>query len=221
MDLDQFQSTTARVRGQHRAFTIVELLLALLITALVSGGVAGMLMAVSYGTSSRRDLRSAVVQRRVLDSRIGSSIRHSRAILESGVDYFVLWIGDTNPNGTADAPDLSEIRLIERDAVADNLNKYEFPDTWTQVQIDAADVAYSLTGNPAGFFLAATAAAKTAGSFVPELWATGVTSATYVLDGATPDVTTLVSYRLTLSAGDLSETFIGSAATRYGASNPG
>lgn len=201
------------------AFTMVELLLALAITGLVSAGVAAMLVAVSYGTSSKRDLRSVVVKSRLLDLRLSAAIRSSRAILEAGTDYLVLWAGDVNTNGTPDQPDLSEMRLVERDASTDEVKSYAFPSSWTQAQIDAADVAYQLSGNPPGFFLNATAQAKTAGSFQPTLWVTDVTSNGYTLDDTDPATTRLVSYRLRISAGDLSETMVGAAARRYGAFN--
>ncbi len=208
------------MRRRRRAFTLVELLLALAITGLVAASVAAMLVAVSYGTSSERDLRGVVVKGTVIDARISSAIRGSRAILETGTNYLVLWTADTNPNGTTAAPDLSEIRLIERDAGSNELKSYKFPESWTQAQIDAADVAYQLTDNGAGFFQTETAAAKTAGSFQPTLWGTGVTSIVFELDGADPVTTTLVSYQLTLSAGDLSETVVGAASARHGAVNP-
>jgi len=198
---------------------MVELLLALTITGLVSVGVAAMLVAVSYGTSSQRDLRGAVVKSQVIDARITAAIRSSQAILETGTDYLVLWKGDINTNGTADAPDLSEIRLIERDSGADELDSYGFPKSWTQAQIDAADVSYQLTGNPPGFFQTATANAKTAGSFVATKWGSGVTAISFALDDTNPATTKLVSYRLTLTAGSLSQTVIGAASARHSAFN--
>ncbi|MCK4659082.1 MAG: prepilin-type N-terminal cleavage/methylation domain-containing protein [Phycisphaerae bacterium] len=201
-------------RGR-RAFTLVELLLALAIAGIISAVVAAMLVAVSYGTSSQRDLRAAVVKGKVLDARIGSAIRSSRAILEAGADYLVLWAGDINTNGTSDAPDLSEIRLIERDSSNDKLSRYKFPGNWTQAQIDAADVSYQLSGNPPGFFQSATAAAKTAGSFVPTLWGSEVMAIGFDLDHTDPAVVTLAGYRLTIQVGDLSETVIGAASVRH------
>ena len=199
---------------------MVELMLAVAITGMVSVAVAAMLMAVSYGTSSDRDLRGVVVKARVTGGRIDSAIRGSRAILETGSDYLVLWTGDTNPNGTDDAPDLAEIRLIERDSGTNQLSSYEFPDSWTQVQIDAANASYALAGNPPGFFQSATSAAKTAGSFQPTLWTSGVTAIQFALDGADPVTTSLVSYRVTLTAGNLSETVVGAASARYSVVNP-
>ena len=225
MDIDTIPSPAAGVkrprhprntRHQARAFTLVELLLALAITGMVSAGVATMLAAVSYGTSSQRDLRGVVVKGRVLNARLSAAVRSARALLESGTDYLVLWNGDVNTNGTTDAPDLSEMRLIERDAGLDELRSYGFPDSWTQAQIDAADVSFQLTGNPSGFFQTATATAKTNASFVPTKWGTGVTAISFALDDTNPETASLVSYRLTLSAGSLSETVVGAASARYG-----
>ena len=220
MDINPLRSAASCVRRRRRAFTLLELMLALAIAGLVTASVAAMLVAVSYGTSSERDLRGVVVKGKVIDARISSAIRGSRAILEQGTDYLVLWMGDINPNGTSAAPDLSEIRLIERDSGNNNLSSYSFPDSWNQAQIDAANVSYTLTGNAAGFFQTATATAKTAGSFQPTLWGTDVTSIVFELDGADPVTTALVSYQLTLSAGDLSDTVVGAASTRHGAVNP-
>lgn len=219
MGVDAIQSAATFVRRPGRAFTMVELLLALAITGLVSASVAAMLMAVSYGTSSDRDLRTVVVNTKVIDARISSAIRSSRAILETGTDYLVLWSDDTNPNGTADAPDLSEIRLIERDSGSDELNSYKFPDSWTQAQIDAANESYQLSGNPAGFFLTETTQAKTAGYFQPTLWGSGITAIQFQLDDTDPATTSMASYRLTLSAGDLTDTVVGAASARYGRLN--
>jgi len=201
--------------------TIVELLLALTITALVSAAVASMLLAVSYGTSSKRDLRGVIVKGRIIDARMASAIRESRAILESGTDYLVLWKGDTDPNGTAGSPDLAEMLLIERDNAADTLSGYAFPSSYSQAQIDAANVTYQLTGNPAGFFQTATANAKTAGSFVQTLWGSGVTAVTFTLDGADPSDRSMVGYQLSLTAGDLNDTIVGSTSLRYGTVNAG
>jgi hypothetical protein len=194
---------------------MVELLLALTITALIAAAVTAMLVATAYGTSSERDLRGAVTRGKLVGARLNAAVRSSRAVLETGTDYLVLWMGDINTNATPDAPDLSEIRLIERDGAGDELNSYKFPDSWTQAQIDAADVSYALTGNPPGFFQSAAATAKAAGSFVATRWGSQVTSILFDLDGADPSTTTLVSYQFTVGAGELSETVIGAASLRY------
>lgn len=198
-----------RIRRRRRdAFTLVELLLALTISALVSAGVAAMMVAVSYGSSSDRDMRGLLVKSRTIDARINAAIRSSRTILETGTDYLVLWMADTRQN---DAPNLSEIRLIERNG-SDELNSYkaDFPDGWSEEQIEAADTQYQVSDD----FLAATTAAKATGYFPASLWATDVTAIEFVLDTADPTTTKLASYRVTLQDGDMTETAIGAASLR-------
>ncbi len=220
MDADKLQGTAVIETHRRRcAFTLVELLLALAVVGLVAGAASAMLVAVTYGTSSKRDLRSVVVRGKVVGARLTSAIRNSRAILESGTDYLVLWVADDNPNGTTNSPDLSEMQLIERNSSTDELSSYRFPSTWNQTQIDAANATYSLTGNAAGFFQAATASAKTAGSFVESKWTTAVTAIQFTLNGTDPTNRTLVSYRITFGSGDLSESMMGAASPRFGAVN--
>lgn len=197
-------------RAARRGFTLVELILALGICAMVVAAVSAMLVSVSYGTSARRDLRDLVVRGETVDARVALAIRSARAVLETGTDYLIVWMSDSKKN---DAPNLSEIRLIER-ALDNTLKSYQFPGNWTQAEIDAADAQYTLSGNLAGFFRTATTNAKNAGSFVSTHWGSGVTAATFALDGADPAAIPLAAYRLTLQTGDLTETVIGAASLR-------
>ena len=196
MDADPIQSAVALVRHPARAFTMVEVLLALAITGLVSAAVAAMLVATSYGTSSEHDLRGVVVKGEILDARLSAAIRSSRTILETGTDYVVLWLGDVNTNGTADAADRWEVRLIEFDSGNERLNNY-------------------YDGGASGAYVDVD---TFRGLVTPATWATGVTTISFVPDTAAPN-TRLVSYRLTLQAGSLSETVVGAASLRYAALN--
>jgi len=196
MDFDSIQSTAAPLSWRRPAFTIVELLLALAITGMVSASVAAMLVAVSHGTSSRRDLRGVVVKAKVVDARISSAIRSSRAILETDTDYLILWATDTDSDDTADN---AEVRLIERDPASNELTSY----------FDAG---------AAGDYVDATTFRSAAKSAYPsQRWGTGVTAIQFTVDTVTA---TLLSYRVSLSAGDLSETLVGSASARYSTVNP-
>jgi prepilin-type N-terminal cleavage/methylation domain-containing protein len=195
----------------RRGFTLVELILALAVSALVTTAVSAMLLGVSYGTSARRELRGAVVRGETIDGRIAAAIRSSRAVLEAGPNHLALWRADTREN---DGPDLSEITLIERGSDG-TLKAYGFPTTWTPSQIDAAEANYMLSGNPPGHFLAAASSAKSAGWFVPTLWGNSISAVSFTLNASDPANITLVSYRVTLQTGDLSDTIIGSAAVRH------
>ncbi len=56
-----------RVDPTRRAVTLVELIISLLITSMVALGVAAILQAASYGTSSRREIRRIVVRTQQVD----------------------------------------------------------------------------------------------------------------------------------------------------------
>ena len=193
MDIDSIQSAAALVRRRRRAFTIVEVLLALAITGLVSAAVAAMLVATSYGTSSEHDLHGVVVKSEVVGARLGAAIRSSREVHESGTGYVLLWTTDANTNGTADR---AEIRLIDFDSGNGRLNNH-YDDGASGAYVDVSTFR---------------------GVITPEVWATGVTAASFATDAAAPN-TRLVSYRLTLQAGNSSETVVGAASPRYTALN--
>ncbi|MHC4093023.1 MAG: prepilin-type N-terminal cleavage/methylation domain-containing protein [Planctomycetota bacterium] len=179
-------------RCRASSFTLVELLLALAISALVTASVAAMMVAVSYGTSSSRDLRSLLVKSSTIDARLSAAVRGSRSILASGSDFLILWTADADDDDTTDN---AEVRLIERDPTTDELNTYY--DT-----------------GAAGDYSDATAfrtAAKA--SYAYQRWGTGLTAISFVLDAAPPG-TGLVSYDLTLASAEVSETVVGAAAIR-------
>lgn len=203
----------SRPWGRSRGLTLVELLLALSVTAMIGAGVAAMMLLVSSGTTERTDLRALLVKEKSVAARLSAAVRSSLRVLDQGSDYVVLWIGDTRRD---DQPNLSEIRLIERLSDGRLLcYSASFPDGWTDEQIATADTAYQLTDN----FRTVTTALKSGSYFPSELWAQGVQSWTVVLD-ATPETARLLSYRMAMRAGDGSstrqplDTLIGAIALR-------
>lgn len=197
------------VHRRLRGLTLVELLLALAITALIGAAIAAMFFAVSYGTSSRNDLRGLVVRQRTLTARLDASVRGSAQILAAGGDYVVLWMGDSRANK---APDLSELRRIEYDSAGKTLISYKavFPAGWTQAAIDAADTSYALTAD----FNAVTKALKGNSLWPSETWMTNVTEAALTYNNASASSATLVSYRFTLGSGTTAAPVAGAAALR-------
>ncbi len=189
--------------------TLVELLLALSITALVGASIAAMLTAVSYGTSSEKDLRTLVVKHKTTDARQSAAIRSSKMVLDQGADFMVLWTADLNGSGL---PNLLEIRRIEYDSGTNELKSHEtdFPDSWSQATIDAANAEYQLTDD----FGAITSALTSSSLFPSSLWATDVTDWTVTLDNADPQRASLVSYRVTLQTGSMSDTTVNASALR-------
>lgn len=109
-----------------RAFTLVEVLLALALTSVVATVTLVMLGAVASGTNSSTDIRHAVVKRQVAALRVGSLLRSAAAVLYSNDDVLVLWTGDMAVNRK---PNLSELRRIERDSDTGVVTVYEAPET--------------------------------------------------------------------------------------------
>jgi len=181
--------------------TLVEMLMALAITGLIGAAIASMLSAVTYGTSSSRDIRSLVVKNKTLSTRITASIRESAQVLDAADGYVVLWTNDLNASGV---PDLLELQRIELDTGTNELTSYT-PDP------SAIDVAYDLAIDD---FDAITTALIGSGDLVDELWATGVAQWAVSVDTVDPLDATLVSFQLTLDAGGMSDTSVTAVSLR-------
>jgi len=181
--------------------TLVELLLALAITGLIGAAIASMLTAVSYGTRSSTDIRSLVVKNKTLGARITAAVRQSAQVLDADDGYIVLWMSDLDGSGT---PNLLELQRIELDTGSEQLISYT-PDP------SATDVEYDIDTDD---FDIVTTALIGSGDLVDELWATDVTAWTIDTDAADPPDATLVSFRLTLTAGGLSDTSVNAVSLR-------
>lgn len=175
--------------------------MALAITGLIGAAIASMLSAVTYGTSSNRDIRSLVVKNKTLSTRITAAVRQSAQLLDAGSGYIVLWTEDLNDNG---APDLLELQRIERDVVTDELASYTPDPSVTDVEYDIATADFD----------AITTARIASDDLIGELWATGVTAWAVTVDNADPLEATLVSFQLTLSAGGMSDTSVNAVSLR-------
>jgi hypothetical protein len=180
--------------------TLMELLLALAATAFIGAAIAAMFVAVAYGSSSSDELRTLAVRSKAINNRLGAAIRGSKLILDQGDDYLVLWTRDLNED---DQPSLLEIRRIERDDATDELINYQADPSATDVAYDLADdfdaITTALIGDP---------------DFPDELWARSVTAWQMTLNGADPQSSTLIAYRITLAADQMSETAINTVTLR-------
>ena len=196
-------------RRRFRGLTLVELMLALGLTGIIGTAVAAMLVSVSYGTSSRTDMRRVLVKHKMLATRLAASVRGSRQVLDAGDGWLMLWTTDADGN---EQPNVSELQYVELDAETNALRSHraEFPGGWTQDQVDAADTAYDTSADWAS--VAESLAEQT--YFAGALWATGISDLTITLDSDQPATARLVNFRVTVDAGDLSETAVSSAALR-------
>lgn len=196
-------------RRPRAALTLVELLLALVILAVMGVAIAQMLSAVSYATASRNDIRASLARQAALAARLDQAIRTSRMILQTGSNYVVLWMADTDNDGL---PNVAEIRRVEYDATNRRLVSYKasFPAAWSASDIAAVNLSYALSAN----FNTLTAGLKSSGYFPAEVWSRNIQGMTLSLNGASAQTSTLLSYRLTQASGVYSQTLVGAAATR-------
>lgn len=185
---------TRRPRSRH-GLTLIELLLALAGTAVIGAAIAAMLSAVTYGTSSKRDLRALVARGKTATGRLGAAVRGSVQVLDQGDGYIVLWTRDLDDS---DSPDLLELRRIQLDTAGNRIVSYTAPE-------GTADVAYTLDDD----FATLTQDLIDAGTMTGELWIKDASAWQITLDDTDVQSAQMVSYRLTLTTGDLSDTAIG------------
>lgn len=184
-------------------------MLAASITALVAAGIASLFFAVSYGTSSRNDMRALVPRQRTISARLDASVRSSKMVLAVGSNFIVLWMADTRSNS---APNLSELRRIEFDASSKSVTSYKvtWPAGWSQAMIDAADTQYALSDD----FGAVTAALKGNTYFLPETWSRSVSAWSVSANKSSVQSATMLSYQITTVSGQTTNTLVGAAALR-------
>jgi hypothetical protein len=184
--------------------TFAELVLAMAVTCIIGAAIAGMMTSVSTAASDHGLTRGALVGNAALSARYGSAVRGAKMVLANGTQYLVLWV---SKSGQADQPQLSDLQLIEWDAVQQNLTSYKAP-----ADLSPADNAqYDLVATN---FYTALGPLKGTTKFPGRLWATGVTGWTCWLNNADPRMARYASYRATLTQDGVSDTTLGGAALR-------
>ncbi len=204
--------TPGNIRGTpviHRpsrcgGLTLIELMMALGIMALIGATIGGMLSAVAYGTDEESDVRQLVARNKMVSMRINAAVRGSQKVLDAGQTtdhtWAVLWGRDLDENGE---PSLLEIRLLEYDAAAQTLSSYTAPDGTT-------DVLYELTDD----FDAITDALRGTTDFPETRWANDAVGFGVSLDELDPQAARMLSYRLSLTAGNLTNESVGTVKLR-------
>jgi len=196
----QLETRNSKLKMSHRGLTLIELLIGLAITAMIGAAIASMMFGVTRGTASGREMRELAVKSKALSARVTAAVRRSSMVLAAGDDYLVLWVYDLDGDGT---PSTLELQRISYDAAADTITSYE-PDP------AATDAEHELDAD----FEAATDALIAAGDLVAAPWARRVTAWELTLDHADAQAAALLGFRLTLTAGDLSDAAIAVVSLR-------
>lgn len=118
-----------RVR-RIRGLSLVELILALSMTALVASGVAGMLAGVGTGIAVGRDARTSMLAASASQRRILDDLADHACVLESTPTKAVAWSGDLRSGGEVEA---SELAWISFDPTSRTLavERVSIPDDWS------------------------------------------------------------------------------------------
>lgn len=103
-----------RSRGR-RGMTLVELLLAAMMTAVISAAAATLLSGASNASAQSRNARSVTAAGHYAEGRIGAVIRQARAIGQVTATRVSLWLSDANDD---DRMQLSESAVIFYDSTA-------------------------------------------------------------------------------------------------------
>ena len=178
-----------RALRPRRAYTLVELLLALSLLSLIATTVASVLFGFSRGTEGRQDLRRRSATADVVCNRIEAAIRPCAMLLASGERFMVLWAADSDGNSK---PNLSELYRIEWDSSSGEIRAY---------RADGIAKADDATSELTADFNALTEDMKDAGVFPHEAIAANVRNWT-VAPQPVPQNARLISFSLTLADGD-------------------
>ena len=131
----------------RHGLTLLEFMIAMLITSLIAMAMGGMINAVASSVEADRHNRESIVRGQALDVRLGSYITPSLYILDTTAkpESIVIWLEDSRPGGTVN---LTELRWIERESATNTVVLYyvKFPDAMTQVERDALDVEVPVAG---------------------------------------------------------------------------
>ncbi len=183
-----------------RGLTLIELIIALAITAVTAGILAVLINATAVGTNASQDGRRGLVRTQAIKAQVGDALVNARAILAVGSNAIVYWTGDVAgaPTPAEGAVNLSELRLLEVDG-SGNLNLYacQWPAGFSNTSIIAADQIYA----PNTDWLAAAQTAKGSGYFPATLLASSVTGMTACLDASTPTAARMVQLTITINDG--------------------
>lgn len=139
-----------RAGASRRGLLMVELLIALAITAMVGLGVASMMTMVGRSELENRDSRSVLLRTHAMQVRMRSYFQPALAILDyqgvgggmlgGATPGMALWLHDERPE---DNVHLTELRVIwfDEDAGSLSIERVAFPEGWSKAMKQAADIA--------------------------------------------------------------------------------
>jgi hypothetical protein len=181
--------------------TIVELLLAMSVTAIVGLVLATMMFSTCQAISDQDGQRNDIVCQDIVGRRMEEVVKSSQMVLASGSDYLVLWLCDPKNRNN---PYRSSLCRIDWDSSTKVLTCYRAPANLSPV----LDSSYDLSGTDFGGL---TRSMRNLPSFPGTIWATDVTAWSAAPD---PQFTQIVTYKFTVNLDGVSQTAVGTTALR-------
>ncbi len=127
--------------ARRRGLTLLELTLALSVTAMVGLGVAATLTLVGRGSEADREARSLLLRAHAAQTRFRAYLEPALSLLQyDEAEGVALWLHDQETPGKIN---LSEVRVIWINKVAGKMivEWVSFPEEWTELQKAAFDTA--------------------------------------------------------------------------------
>jgi prepilin-type N-terminal cleavage/methylation domain-containing protein len=128
------------LRGEmkcKKGFTLVELLVALMVSSIVLAAVATLAYAMSSANDSTDDTSVKQAQVRYTTLRISELIRQCKLICFAGPDDFTIWRGDDNEDGQINA---GELVIIEGGSNGEYLQLCDFPVAVSDSVVNLSDI---------------------------------------------------------------------------------
>jgi len=113
-----------KVEKYKNGFTLVELLVALMVTSIILTSVATLAYALGKANTSIIDISQKQAQLRYATIRISELLRHCKLVCAMVDNDIVIWKADDNPNNNR--IDVLELAYIEIGDDADHINILEF-----------------------------------------------------------------------------------------------
>jgi type II secretory pathway pseudopilin PulG len=201
------------MRRNRLGFTLLELTIAMTITAVTGLSVAGVAMVLGETSDSGQDFYQSLQTGRITVMKIQAIIRGAKLVTASTSTSLVLWADDANGDGQIN---LSETVVLTFDAESGEIRFYRvvFPQTMDSTTKQALDVTKPLVDimNLSGVTDTVTGNAHNDLTVL----ATDVTAFRLSVWPAVP-LTRLVRFQLTVGTGSSAVTLRSAASTRAGA----
>lgn len=192
--------------SRRRAFTVVELLIAVSITAIMGLAIGSMMTMVGTVSDADREGRGVLMRAQAGQSRLRAYVDPSLRILgyDTSSASLVVWLHDATDVGSVN---LTEIRVITTDD--DGVlaaERVQFPESWTAQMVELANIPLP----PGTDYLATMAAQRALGQTVTQPLLSGVSAIGWAFPGAAKpeDATRALAMMVIDSGEDTTRTFL-------------